>query len=325
MWSHICSAPRGFPPLTRKVLRFLEVILHIGAHRTGTSSLQRTLYKNREKLTKNDFAIWGPKTTRSGVFTGLLQARPAESEMLRRNVMRSRAIIAMRLEKLSQKGRKTLLVTEENILGSMRGNLRTRSLYPGLQERLARFHEVFGASCTRIGLAVRPYEDYWASSLAYTLRSGQNWLDRRAIDALVEQPRSWRNVVQDVARSFPNAEVVVWEFARLIGRPHDQFRALNGFGPLRLSPDVSRRNAAPTRNDLRDILIQRNDIDALRSLVVGEGKFMPFSAEQIANLRARYQQDMTWLRSENDKRLKFMGETLDIPVGPGLREEWSYA
>ncbi len=325
MWEQISYGPRVFTLLTRKVLRFLEVILHIGAHRTGTSSLQRTLHKNREKLTKNDITYWGPKTTRGGVFTGLLQVRPAESERLRRNVMRSRALIGLRLEKMSQKGRKTLLVSEENILGSMRTNLRTRTLYPGLEERLSRFSEVFGARCTRVGMAVRPYEDYWASSLAYTLRSGQNWLDRRAIEALVEQPRNWRDVVQDVTRAFPNAEVVVWEFARLIGRPQDQFRALNGFGRLRLSPDISRRNAAPTRNDLREILSDRNDMDALHALPVGEGKFMPFSPPEIADLRVRYRQDVNWLRRANDKRLKFMGESQGDGPKQGLNEGWRYA
>ncbi|NOX41412.1 MAG: hypothetical protein GXP05_13170 [Alphaproteobacteria bacterium] len=276
-------------------------------------------------MTKNDIVFWGPKTTRGGVFTGLLQTRPAESERLRRNVMRSRGILELRLEKLAQKGRKKLLVSEENILGSMRTNLRMRALYPGLDERLLRFSEVFGARCTRIGLAVRPYEDYWASSLAYSLRSGQNWLDRRAIETLVEQPRSWCNVVQDVTRAFPNAEVVVWEFAHLIGRPHDQFRALNGFGRLRLSPDASRSNAAPTRNDLREILIQRGDMDGLRALAVGEGKFMPFLPAQIASLRARYQQDLDWLRRANDKRLKFIGENQAGLVEPGPNEGWRYA
>ena len=71
-------------PAAQKGLWRMEVILHIGAHRTGTTSLQRAVQRNRKKLADNGVAFWGAQITRGGRFSGLLRANDATDAQTRR-------------------------------------------------------------------------------------------------------------------------------------------------------------------------------------------------------------------------------------------------
>ena len=64
MFFLIASVAGIVPARAQEGLRFfLEVILHIGAHRTGTTSFQRTLYQNTHHLMKNGLEFLGPHET----------------------------------------------------------------------------------------------------------------------------------------------------------------------------------------------------------------------------------------------------------------------
>lgn len=282
--------------LARKGLRVLEVILHIGAHRTGTTTLQRSLQQNRHNLTKNGTIVWGPSVTRGGMFSGLLRANHADDDQTQRLIDRNRGVISIELERLAQRGVKRLIVSEENILGSMRNNLRSGMLYPDLGKRLVRFQQVFGSVCTRVAMAIRPYEDYWASAIAYAIPAGHRAMGPDDLDRLVTQPRSWRRVISDVAAAFPGGEVAVWEFDQMIGHPERQFRVLTGDeGRIRPSGDI--HNASVGREALREVLTDRGDLAAAEAIGPGSGRYMPFAGHHIDALEARYQEDQAWLRA----------------------------
>jgi hypothetical protein len=298
--------------LAQRGLGLLEVILHIGAHRTGTTSFQRALQQNQHNLTKNGVTTWGPRITRGGRFSGLLRGAECESRETARLVDRNKGIISIEMTRLNKFGQKTLLISEENILGSMRTNLYTTRLYPGLPERLERFALVFGSACSRIGLTIRPYEEFWASSMAYAIKAGHPVMDQDGHDRLVTQPRSWRNVINDVATAFPKAQITVWEFARLIGRPQAQYRLLVGKRG-RLRPMDSQHNASPGRDALREILMLRGDAGAVQAIAPGSGQFMPFGAHHVAAFQAQYADDLVWLRSRPKTEFNFVEK-----LGPEL-------
>ena len=298
--------------LAQRGLGLLEVILHIGAHRTGTTSFQRALQQNQHNLNKNGVTIWGPRVTRGGRFSGLLRGGDEELAETTRLVQRNKGIISIEVERLERAGMHSLLVSEENILGSMRTNLRSSRLYPSLSERLERFALVFGPICTQIGLCIRPYGDFWSSSMAYAIKVGHPVLDEAGLDRLVTQPRGWRRVINDVAAAFPKAEVNVWEFQRLAGKPQAQYRLLVGRrGHLRGSQDC--HNASPGRKALRDILMLRGDAAGHRAIEPGDGPYMPFGEHHIEAFDAQYAEDLTWLRSRPKTEFKFIEK-----LGPEL-------
>ena len=285
----------------RKALRFLEVILHIGAHRTATSSLQAMLHQNRSNLSKNGVAYWGPKVTRGGVFAGLLRTRGADTPIARALQAKSVGRVALRLKKLDQRRLDMLVISDENILGSMRNNLRENLLYPDLENRLGRFNAVLGESCRRVCMAIRPYHHYWASTLAFSIPGGQAAPDAPMLNRLATSERTWRNVVTDVAFAFPDAEVLVWEFDRVANRPDWQFDLISA-RRVRLNHRPERRNQSPNRAQLRSILTDRGALQEARTIAPGEGAYMPFSADQIAQMKRQYEQDVRWLRRATTRR-----------------------
>jgi len=280
----------------------------MGAHRTGTTTLQRSLQQNHHNLTKNGLIVWGPKTTRGGMFSGLLRGEDAEPDETARLTARNKGVIGIELDRLAGMGISAVLVSEENMLGGIRGNLRAARLYPGLSARLARFADVFGPVCTRVGLAIRPYQDFWASLLAHAIPQGHRMLCEDDLDRLVTQPRSWRDVISDVAKAFPKAEITLWDFNRMIGRPDAQVQILTGGRQtLPLGGGVQRHNASMGRAALRDILAARGG-DSAAAIPPGDGRFMPFGTHHIEAMQGQYAADLAWLRTVAVGRLKFVDE-----------------
>jgi len=301
---------------TRKARSLLEVILHIGAHRTGTTTLQRNLQQNHHNLMKNGLTVWGPRITRGGLFSGLLRGPEAQGDETARLIARNKGVIRIEMDRLASSGQKAVLVSEENILGGIRANLRRSLLYPGLEARLSGFSDVFGPVCSRVGITIRPYEQYWSSAMAHAIPTGHRVLTEDDLDRLVTQPRSWRRVICDVANAFPRAEIAVWEFGRMVGKPAAQLRILTGGARgFQMRPNDRRHNASPGRDALRAVLADRGGNYAAL-IASGDGRYMPFGAHHVEAMQARYADDLAWLRGVAVGRLRFVEQVEKIGLPP---------
>ena len=69
------AATPGFGPLGAVVAewsrRLMDVILHIGVHRTATTTFQAYLRERSDMLADQGLAFWGPRRTRNGLFHGI--------------------------------------------------------------------------------------------------------------------------------------------------------------------------------------------------------------------------------------------------------------
>ena len=63
-----------------KGAQLMEIILHVGAHRTGTTSFQRAMTQGRGALMRSGTVFWGPQVTRSGRFSGLMRGPGSEPD-----------------------------------------------------------------------------------------------------------------------------------------------------------------------------------------------------------------------------------------------------
>lgn len=293
----------------------MDIVLHLGAHRCGTTTLQHFLLRNRLALRGAGMEIWTPDRIRSGLFGGLMHPPEEVTAQTNLRAQRSQGIIAIETARLRRDGFSTLLVSEENMIGGIRGNLGQGQIYPRLRDRLARLRPAFPAPVRRIGLAVRSYDTCWASALAYGIGQGMRLPSVAELDRLVTQPRRWRDVIADVAAVFCEAEIVVWPFERLAGQPEAQLDLLTGgLRPaLPLSGMRDWVNASPRRDKLRRLLHLRGDDDGARRIAPGDDRLMPFDPAQQGALRAQYHADIAWLRAGADGLARFYDGVDDRP------------
>ncbi|MBL4769228.1 MAG: hypothetical protein JKY94_16240 [Rhodobacteraceae bacterium] len=266
----------------------MDIVLHIGAHRCATTTFQHYMRLNAERLERCGIGFWGPRRTRNGLFSGLApRSRIATGRNLQRRAAGRVQLHCARSEAL---GIETLVVSDENMLGSVRANLRIGELYCGVGERVARYAHAFGGRVSKVVLNIRSLEYFWASSLGYGLTRGMGVPVHSSLDRLAYGPRSWRDVVTDVACAAPDAQILVLPFEIFSGQPEVQLSAIT----RRKTPKSHARdwlNATPKLPELREII---------HELPAGEGRWQPFEAPQIAAMRETYSDDLLWLAAGAD-------------------------
>lgn len=263
----------------------LDVILHLGAHRTGSTSFQRLLQENRQKLNQNGVAFWGPQITRNGRFSGLLRATGANDRETARLIRRNKGQIAIEMQRLQDRGITRLIVSEENMLGTMRGNLEAGQLYPRQEERLGRFVDAFAGQIVEVALTIRAYTDYWNSVLGFGAGLAFTRPDHMMIARLASLPRTWKSVVLGLEKTFEAAQISVFEFDDVKSRPEAILAGLQTRMPaLGAFPGV--HNAGPEA---------ASRAKYFKSCGLNGVKGSAFDADQTDDLRNRYQRDLSWL------------------------------
>ena len=266
----------------------VKVILHIGAHRTGTTSFQAYLRRHADELRASGIGFWGPRRTRTGLFSGI-QPKPGRSFAAAK---RARGRIMLQMDRAARDGVKTLLISDENLMGSVRLNLRTGRLYPDVGERLSRYFYGFNGAVDKVVMSVRGLDQYWSSAAAYGVGRGHTKLSPACCSAIAEETRSWRDVIEDVACAAPKTKIEVVPFETISGRCDHLFTACTEQGAPR-AHNAEWLNRAPTAAQLRSILTERGEDSS--SLPDTCERWNPFDAAARAALRETYADDMHWL------------------------------
>ncbi len=263
----------------------MDVILHLGAHRTGTTTLQDYLRRYNAELAAQSVGYWGPRRTRQGMLSDVVSGRAApESNRSPR--------LATQLTRAADGGTETLLISDENMIGSVRSNLRQATLYPAIGDRMERFARAFEGRITRVVICPRSLEHFWASSMAYGVMRGHKVPDGFTCRRIAQSPRGWRDVITDLAQALPGVDLRVVPFENVMGRPETLLRLGADVDAPR---DTERRwlNRTPNLPDLRRALADRGETRQV--LPFGMGRWNPFTTEDTAALRELYADDMMWL------------------------------
>jgi hypothetical protein len=291
----------------------MDIILHVGAHRSATTTLQRMMGQSGPALNAAGVGYWGPKRTRSGLFSGLIGQDDA---VLPWQAGRAEARIRAQIARERRLGRTALFVSEENMLGSMREVLEHGVLYPGTGARLARFARGMDGHRITVALCLRSYEAWWRSALAFRLTRGGPLPSRGYSARLVAQSRRWRDVISDIAMALPDAAIRVWPHESLSAWPDAVAQTLLS-RPLDLSGATARLNTGDTLDRMRHYIA---DIGLHPGLIRAEnGRFEPFDQDQRAQLRAHYAEDLAWLAAGAGGKATFLdrpGRKISGPAGP---------
>ena len=304
-----CRWPVG-AALWQKAQNAMDVILHIGAHRCATTSFQRFMQANAASLTKAGIGFWGPERTRTGLFHGLQpvpRIRP-EPGAQRRALGR----VKLHCHQTQEHGTRRLIVSDANMLGLVRANLRLAALYSGAGERIARLSEAFGERLTDILINIRSPELYWASLLGQSVSNGNIVARRPLLRRLAQTERSWRDVITDVACAAPHVRLHVLPFERFAGRPEAQLQiAAPASSPMTAARE--RHNATPPLEVLRHSVAPEQG-----ALPEGRGRWMPFDESERATLREHYSDDLMWLTGGADGLATLATDPIDTKAAQDL-------
>lgn len=185
------------------------VVFHVGAHKTGTSLVQKYLRANAAALRRrrvyylgraamSDYVGWGEKL--------LDDPGPMADRM--RHILRSPWF-------------KVLIASHENTLGrpfAAGGG----QLYPRAPELVGALAELLRGYPAKIFVSIRPQADLLESYYLQTIHEGGHerfaaWLDRIDLDAI-----SWTPLVRDLVDTFGRDHVEVVDF-RLIGMGQEAY------------------------------------------------------------------------------------------------------
>ncbi|QYX55548.1 hypothetical protein K1T73_10600 [Roseovarius sp. SCSIO 43702] len=298
----------------------MDIYLHIGAHRAASTSFQYYMRENAAALARRNTAFWGPARTRNGMFHGIMPV-PSRRSMAQQ-MARARGRIALKLAKLEDRGFERLVISDENMLGSMRANMRDGALYRAAGQRMARYHAGFGTEVRRVGISLRSPESYWRSAMGYCLMRLGRLPEPEDMLRLAAMPRGWRDVVMDVACAMPGVEIVAMPHETM---GHDAAARLGALLDTRDVPRESarvHRNAGPGPVTLRAEVAQRAGLPV--EALTGADALPAFGRAQLAAMRESYEDDLYWLRAGADGLARICEEwgpeTAGINPAPGPEE-----
>lgn len=262
----------------------MDLVLHIGAHRTGSTTVERTITGTIAAKPDCGVALWAPRRLRDiEGFQAVTRRLDGNAEPVDKDAAVALDGLASRLARDAaqerSRGVKTLILSEENMMGGMRNNFRTGTFYGDVGRRLAGFDSVLPASPRRVALGVREYGAVWTSAYHYLPQSGHTPPPAALVrEAMMDSPRGWPDVVADVQKLWPDAEVVIWQQERLNNRLSEICGRISGLPHDLFSAPKERINARVEPE-------QQDDL---------------FSPEDRKHLRQRYNRHMAQLRDQGD-------------------------
>lgn len=271
----------------------MEIVLHLGAHKTATTYLQVLLERNVVALEQHNIGLAHPKTLRP--MFAVAPRRNFPSERAHRISSRTWALNQV-IDTAVDLQRRRLVISEEQLIGSLRALMSGRGLYRDVQKELRAVTGALQDHPVRVMMCIRSYDSFFVSAYGQVL-NGWKYLpfDARLRERLIQDNRGWPEIIADIMQALPKGSTLnLWRFedfpvlrnkilAAMIGG--DAAESLQGY----MAQPVPGPSAAA--------------IETLQAHVADHGKI---ENEQIRQILRRLGKDkgfpayQPWLRSETD-------------------------
>ena len=180
-----------------------EIILHLGAHRTGSTHVQGVMGKNAALLAQAGIGA-PPQPLIKAAFT----------KPLGRRLPMIPGGFSKLMKESGLSGLDTIVISDENLLGFLNNIFAHGLFYPETARRLRRLQQMLPVAPSKVVIAIRPYDSYFASAYGRWISPGRMVLPRATVAELVlGLTRGWSDVLTDVATAFPTAELVISEYS----------------------------------------------------------------------------------------------------------------
>ena len=285
-----------------------EIVLHLGAHRTGSTRLQSVLDANRDALAGNaTVALTPPRRGKrvAPTLRDVLALVPTGRSRSLRHRLKLRRARAMLRDLVADRppgpAPRRIILSDETMLGPC---FRTdgSGLYPRAYPRLAALRGFLGRAPSSVHLTLRAYDTFLVSLYAMAAVHRRDVAPFENIrETLLAVHRGWPHVVEDVVRAFPATAVTLTRVER--DTMQNRVRALVGPElPEGFRFDGEQRlNAAPTVEAMAaaagSSAGERSSPDELIARYAHGAKFDPLTEEERSGLARRYATDLASLES----------------------------
>ncbi|MHA3976641.1 hypothetical protein ACW9UR_03055 [Halovulum sp. GXIMD14794] len=292
----------------------MEVRLHIGAHRTGTTRLQQELGRRAAHLaTRGIAAHWaeGLRPDSDPLFPLLAGAGSLGRRWPTETVRRLRDA-----RNAAEASGRRLVVSEENYAGSIEAMVRSGVIYPRIRQRLAMLAPAMAGDKVVLLFSIRSYGGFFASLYAQQVRRQPMPPFETLKPGMLALKRRWPQVLSDAAAAIPGAELLVWPFEDMPGRGIEALRQV--LGERRIvavnedMPAVLPSATAPAIEILNRMTAPEElKRDARRAVILAHPRpehppFDPWTAAERAHLDADYAEDLEKLRVSPPAHLRMI-------------------
>lgn len=287
---------------------FMEIVLHLGVHKTASTYLQTLLEKNIVPLERHCIGYAHPKTLRP-LFARAPRKQHATQRAMRKNA-RAWALQQV-IETARDLQRKRLIISEEQLLGSIRALFSGRGLYRDVARELRCVVSALDGQPVNLLLAVRSYDTFFISAYGQVL-TGWKYLpfSQKLRTDLLQEPRGWPDIVADIMRVLPTGSTLkIWQYERFRLEETDILQAFVGDAAAQeLVPLNTRVGYGPSQKGVQALegLVADGvepDVEQSRSVLRTYGKdkgypgYFPWSPTEQAALQERYARDIALIRN----------------------------
>lgn len=277
--------------------------VHLGAHKTATTHLQRWLARNHAALETAGAWCWGPPQTRHRWIRRVRRAAMGET--------RKRGLLA--LERWCGWGSPAplWLISEELLAGLLSEALKGPRRYPLADACLRTLLDVYRPRTVRVFLAVRGPTDFLRSLYLESLRHRPYRPFHRVVRLDHLEPHRWSELVGRLAAVVGPEQVTLWRHEDVHGQLRQVLSALTGERSERI--DASFAPGKVTRPSLSGRAVQelarrppasgkaarRAQIQSLLARYpsgTAHPPFQPWSREDRARLQRHYEEDLAEIR-----------------------------
>ncbi|WP_375282176.1 hypothetical protein [Pseudooctadecabacter sp.] len=195
----------------------MDLTVHIGAHRTGSTLVAQAITQSVADYPDCGVAVWHPRHLRAmggwqAVPRSLKPGGAPTSKTAARILDGLKAQLDGDAQAEAARGVRHLVISEENLMGTMRTNMGHGVFYPDVARRLRAYDMVLPKTPTRVALGVRDYGSVWSSAFHYIPQAGKEPPSRDgARAALLGSDRGWTDIIAEVYSVWPDVEIYVWQ------------------------------------------------------------------------------------------------------------------
>jgi len=277
-----------------------KIIIHLGVHKTATTYLQNTLWKNIETLKEKNIAYISLGKMRSGITSTISNDNYDANQV--------REVIIKNLENYDNYN--TVLMSDENILGGINDIFAHSTISPKYEIRINKIKEAFKNNKVTYFLAIRNYSQYYSSIYCEFLRHTKKYISFKNFMAKFNFLQfGWQDLVKNLLEIIDIKDLYVFKFEDFVKNDDFYFNSILNTKNLILDKHKVSTDRVSYRNktiEFMDHLSMNFSNQVIIKLIDGldnnlkkldfNHKFVPWHESEIEYFAAKYQKDLGILK-----------------------------